>query len=90
MIQSNITFYGSEKDQYCMSKPFNRYYIFVSPFEDDSSYSIASVMSFNGSPLLDSPHIMLKGRVEEVLHEITNKLRNLEDNKNSKELFNQE
>ena len=90
MIKANITFYGSEKDQYGMPKPFNRYYIFVSPFEDDSSYSVASVMSVNGSPLLYSPHIMFKGAVEEALHEMTNKLRNLEDNKNLKELFHQE
>lgn len=58
MIKANITFYSSEKDKYDMSKPFNRYYIFVSPFEDDSLYSINSIMSFNRSPLLDSPHVI--------------------------------
>lgn len=90
MIKANITFYGIEKDKYGMPKPFNRYYIFVSPFEDDSSYCIASVINFNGSPLLNNPHIMFKGTSEEALHQMMNKLRNLGDNKNLKELFHQE
>ena len=90
MIQSNITFYRSEKDKYVVFKLFKQYYIFASLFEDNSSYSIASLISFNGSPLLKITHIMFKGTSEEAVHQIMNKLRNLGDNKSLKELYHQE
>lgn len=87
MIKACITFYSSEKDQYGMPKKFNRYYIYVSPFEGDNLYSVASLISFSGSPVLDHPHLMLKGELEEALLEMVNKLRNLDNNKNLLESF---
>lgn len=87
MIKACITFYGSEKDQHGMPKQFNRYYIYVSPFKDDNLYNIASIISFSGSPELNSPHLMFKGELESALLEVVNKLRNLDDNKSLLEEF---
>ena len=87
MIKACITFYSSEKDEYGMPKQFNRYYIYVSPFTDDNLYSVASIINYNATIGLDSPHLMLKGELKNALDKMVDKLRNLDKNKKLLELF---
>jgi len=91
MIKANIKFYGEEKDQYGMPKPYNSYLVVASPWQMVDS-GVASAIPLSGdAPAPNPPHkISTTGGSEKAYKLMLEVLRNLPKNKGLNELIDKE
>lgn len=91
MIKANIKFFGKEKDEYGMPKPYHSYLVVASPWEEQGS-GVASVIPLSSdAPALNPPHkLSLQGGPEKAYEEVLRLLRGLPQNKGLKELIHRD
>ena len=91
MIKSSIIFFGDDKDEYGMPKPYNRYLVVSSPWQTNDSGVASALPLSNEAPPPNPPHkIVLNGGPDLAYEEMLIILRNLPQNKNLKELIDED
>lgn len=91
MIKANVKFFGREKDDYGVPKPYHSYIVVSSPWQTKDS-GVASVIPLSSdSPTPNPPHkFTTRGGEEEAYNQIVEALRHLFKNEGLHELINKE
>ena len=91
MIKANIKFFGTERDEDGMPKPYHSYFVVSSPWQQNDS-GVASVIALScDTPIPNPPHkLVLNGGPGKAFEEILKLLRNIKQNKGLNELIDKE
>lgn len=91
MITAHVSFFGSDKDNYGIPKPYHGYFVIASSWQSEGS-GIASAMPLTTATpsLSNSQKLVLQGGTEKAFAEIVEMLRNLPANKGLTELIRKE